>query len=77
VTYAVPEHRAVFSGDVLFQGSIGRTDLPGGDHATLMASIKSLLDAYPDETQVHPGHMGLTTLGQERRTNPFVLELSR
>jgi hydroxyacylglutathione hydrolase len=77
VTYAVAEHHAIFSGDVLFQGSIGRTDLPGGDHGTLMASIKSLLDAYPDETQVHPGHMGLTTLGQERRTNPFVLELSR
>ena len=67
----------LFSGDVLFQGSIGRTDLPGGDHARLLQSISELLAAYPDETVVHPGHMGLTTLGQERATNPFLQALAR
>ena len=75
VTYAVDG--ALFSGDVLFQGSIGRTDLPGGDYATLMQTIASLLDAYPDETKVFPGHMGITTLGTERATNPFLRELTR
>jgi hydroxyacylglutathione hydrolase len=76
VTYAVPAHGALFSGDVLFQGSVGRTDLPGGDWPTLAASIATLLDAFPDETRVYPGHMGLTTLGRERATNPFLQELS-
>ncbi len=77
VTYAIEAERALFSGDVLFQSSIGRTDLPGGDHATLLASIATLLDRYDDETVVHPGHMGLTTLGRERATNPFLAELAR
>jgi len=77
VTYALADENALFSGDVLFQGSVGRVDLPGGDWPTLAASIQSLLDAYPDETVVHPGHMGLTTLGRERATNPFLAELSR
>lgn len=75
VTYAVRGEGALFAGDVLFQGSIGRTDLPGGDYATLMASIKRLLDEHDDATHVFPGHMGVTTLGQERRSNPFVLDL--
>jgi glyoxylase-like metal-dependent hydrolase (beta-lactamase superfamily II) len=75
VTYAIDG--SLFSGDVLFQGSVGRTDLPGGDWPTLARSIQGLLDAHPDDTKVHPGHMGLTTLGQERATNPFVLELAR
>jgi len=75
VTYAIED--ALFSGDVLFQGSVGRTDLPGGDWPTLARSIQQLLDAYPDETRVHPGHMGLTTLGRERATNPFLAELTR
>jgi glyoxylase-like metal-dependent hydrolase (beta-lactamase superfamily II) len=75
VTYSVRDQAALFAGDVLFQGSIGRTDLPGGDHATLMASIGRLLDTHGDETHVFPGHMGVTTLGAERATNPFVLEL--
>ncbi len=66
---------ALLSGDVLFQQSVGRTDLPGGDHATLLASIQTLLDAFPDETVVHPGHMGLTTLGAERAHNPFLADL--
>jgi hydroxyacylglutathione hydrolase len=77
VTYSIGAEEAVFSGDVLFQGSIGRTDLPGGDTGTLMASIAGLLDALPDATAVHPGHMGPTTLGRERATNPFLRELAR
>ena len=76
VTYSVPAEQAVFSGDVLFQGSIGRTDLPGGDTATLMRSLAELLDALPDETIVHPGHMGTTTIGRERATNPFLAQLA-
>jgi hydroxyacylglutathione hydrolase len=76
VSYAVPEHGALFSGDVLFQGSVGRVDLPGGDWPTLLASIESLLDAYSPETTVYPGHMGLTTLGAERASNPFLRELA-
>lgn len=75
VTYALPDEGALFSGDVLFQGSIGRTDLPGADHATLMRSIATLLERFDDAITVCPGHMGVTTLGQERRTNPFVLDL--
>jgi hydroxyacylglutathione hydrolase len=73
VTYAVED--ALFSGDVLFQGSVGRTDLPGGDWATLAKSIAMLLERYPDETTVLPGHMGVTTLGRERASNPFLAEL--
>jgi hydroxyacylglutathione hydrolase len=81
VTYALTSEDdtapALFSGDVLFQSSIGRTDLPGGDHTTLLASIATLLDRFDDETVVHPGHMGLTTLGRERSSNPFLGELAR
>src|SRR6058998_730540 len=77
VTYAVKGEPAIFSGDVLFQGSVGRVDLPGGDGPTLLASIGKLLDDYPDETVVHPGHMGLTTLGAERASNPFLGSLAR
>ena len=72
VTYAVRDEGALFSGDVLFQGSVGRVDLPGADGPTLLASLRTLLDTFPDETVVHPGHMGLTTLGAERATNPFL-----
>ena len=74
VTYAT--ENLILSGDVLFQGSVGRTDLPGSDHATLMRSIATLLDTLPDETHVLPGHMGPTTLGAERATNPFLRELA-
>ena len=76
VTFALAEHGLLFDGDVLFQGSIGRPDLPGGDYATLMTSIAGLLDAYPDDTQVLPGHGPATTLGRERATNPFLHELA-
>jgi hydroxyacylglutathione hydrolase len=77
VTYSVPDEAAIFSGDVLFQGSVGRTDLPGGDWGTLLESIRTLVDAHPSETTVYPGHMGITTLGAERATNPFLAELAR
>ena len=76
VTYAVEGEGALLSGDVLFQGSVGRTDLPGGDTATLMASIAGLLDRFDDDTVVYPGHMGVTTLGRERATNPFLQSLA-
>ena len=76
VSFSIPEHGALFSGDVLFQSSIGRTDLPGGDHQTLMASIADLVAKLPGETRVFPGHMGLTTLAAEQATNPFLQELT-
>jgi glyoxylase-like metal-dependent hydrolase (beta-lactamase superfamily II) len=75
VTYSIPAEKAMFSGDVLFQGSIGRTDLPGCDHDLLMRSIQKLLDTLPDDTGVLPGHMDPTTLGRERQSNPFLREL--
>ncbi|MEZ4588879.1 MAG: MBL fold metallo-hydrolase [Gemmatimonadales bacterium] len=62
----------VLAGDVLFQGSIGRTDLPGGDFDTLISSIREQLLTLPDETRVFSGHGPPTTVGQERRTNPFL-----
>jgi hydroxyacylglutathione hydrolase len=62
----------VFDGDVLFSGSVGRTDLPGGDAPTLMASIQSQLLSLPDSTVVHSGHGPDTTIGVERLTNPFL-----
>jgi glyoxylase-like metal-dependent hydrolase (beta-lactamase superfamily II) len=77
VTFSIPDEQAVFSGDVLFQGSVGRVDLPGGDGPTLMESIRSLVDEHPPETTVYPGHMGITTLGAERASNPFLAELAR
>jgi hydroxyacylglutathione hydrolase len=76
VTYSVRGEDAIFSGDVLFQGSVGRVDLPGGDGPTLLRSIQSLLDSHPDGTTVYPGHMGVTGLGAERATNPFLGSVS-
>jgi glyoxylase-like metal-dependent hydrolase (beta-lactamase superfamily II) len=76
VTYAIADADALFSGDVLFQGSVGRVDLPGGDWPTLLHSIETLVDRYPDEATVYPGHGPLTTLGRERATNPFLRELT-
>ena len=64
----------LFSGDTLFQGSIGRTDLPGGNFEQEMASIVDKLMALPDDTVVLPGHMQETSIGRERQSNPFVLE---
>jgi hydroxyacylglutathione hydrolase len=76
VTYSVRGEDAVFSGDVLFQGSVGRVDLPGGDWGTLVESIRTLIDEHSPETTVYPGHMGITTLGAERASNPFLAELA-
>jgi hydroxyacylglutathione hydrolase len=76
VTYSVRDEDAIFSGDVLFQGSVGRVDLPGGDWPTLARSISALLARFDDDTAVYPGHMGITTLGTERASNPFLAELS-
>ena len=66
--------KTVFSGDVLFQQSIGRTDLPGGDYPTLMHSIRHVLMPLPDDTTVCSGHGALTTIGAERRDNPFLAD---
>ena len=77
VTYSIADEQAVFSGDVLFQGSVGRTDLPGGDWPTLLESIRSLVDSLPEDTTVYPGHMGVTSLGAEQASNPFLAELAR
>ncbi len=80
VTYAIApsgsrEGVSLLSGDVLFQGSVGRVDLPGGDWPTLERSIGGLLRSFAPETVIYPGHMGVTTLGRERDTNPFLTEL--
>ena len=77
VTFSIAAEAAVFSGDVLFQGSVGRVDLPGGDWPTLLGSISQLVESLPPQTTVYPGHMGITTLGDERATNPFLAELAR
>src|SRR2546421_1812150 len=77
VTYSLADEGVVFSGDVLFKGSVGRTDLPGGNWGTLLESIRTLVDPLPEATTVHPGHMSITTLGEERATNPFLVELAR
>ncbi len=62
----------LFVGDTLFAGTIGRTDLPGGDYATLIGSIRSVLLPFGDEARVYPGHGPDTTIGRERRTNPYL-----
>lgn len=72
VSFHLPAHKVVFDGDVLFQGSIGRTDLPGGDTNLLMRTIWEKLMVLPDETQVLSGHGPTTTIGAERRRNPFL-----
>ena len=75
LTYSIPDEAALLSGDVLFQGSVGRVDLPGGDWPTLAQSLQLLVDSHPGETVVYPGHMGLTTLDREVASNPFLAEL--
>jgi glyoxylase-like metal-dependent hydrolase (beta-lactamase superfamily II) len=77
VTYVFPDEGVIASGDVLFQGSVGRTDRPNGDHQTLLDSIATLLERCPDDTIVLPGHSGTTTLGREKATNPFLAEIAR
>jgi glyoxylase-like metal-dependent hydrolase (beta-lactamase superfamily II) len=66
---------ALFSGDLLFAGSVGRVDLPGADWDTLLASVRALVDRYPPETTIYPGHGPATTLGTELARNPFLAEL--
>jgi hydroxyacylglutathione hydrolase len=75
LTYSIPDETAIFSGDVLFQGSVGRVDLPGGDWPTLANSLGLLVDGHPAETVVYPGHMGITTLEREIGSNPFLADL--
>jgi len=75
VTYSIRDEAALFSGDVLFQNSVGRVDLPGGDWDTLLESIRMLVESHPAETTVYPGHMGVTTLSAELASNPFLAEL--
>jgi hydroxyacylglutathione hydrolase len=65
--------KQLFVGDTLFAGSIGRTDLPGGDYDTLIRSIRTVLFSFGDDADVHPGHGPSTTIGHERRTNPFLV----
>jgi glyoxylase-like metal-dependent hydrolase (beta-lactamase superfamily II) len=67
-----PKGKFILSGDVLFNGSIGRTDLPGGHHSTLIKSIKEKMMRLPDDTRVYAGHMDPTSIGKERKTNPFL-----
>jgi len=62
----------IFSGDTLFAGSVGRADFPGGSFADLIEGIKQKLLVFPDDTEVHPGHGPVTTIGEERETNPFL-----
>jgi glyoxylase-like metal-dependent hydrolase (beta-lactamase superfamily II) len=70
--FYLEDHEMLFSGDQLFAGSIGRTDFPYGSHQTLMTSMTEKVMVLPDETRVLPGHGPETTIGQERRTNPFL-----
>ena len=74
VCYQIGEHW--FVGDTLFQGSVGRVDLPGGDWQTLQGSLRALLE-LPDDTPVYPGHGPQTTIGSERKSNPFLKEIHR
>lgn len=70
VTYEIDG--GLFCGDLLFHGSVGRTDFPGGDFGQLLASVKRLVESYPPETRIYPGHMDDTSLGQELKSNPFL-----
>lgn len=73
LSFYIPVEGVVFTGDALFAGSIGRTDLPGGDFKTLIDSIKTKLFTLPAETVVYPGHYGSTTIGREINTNPYFI----
>lgn len=71
-THGPTDRRILIVGDTLFAGSIGRTDLPGGDLETLLRSIREVLFSFPDGTPVYPGHGDATTIGDEKRSNPFL-----
>lgn len=70
--YYIEEENLLFSGDTLFYGSVGRTDLPGGSMGEIVRSLHKLVDSLPEETEVYPGHDTSTTIGYEKRYNPFV-----
>lgn len=70
--YYIEEENILFSGDTLFYGSVGRTDLPGGSMGEIVRSLHKLVDSLPEETEVYPGHDTSTTIGYEKRYNPFV-----
>ena len=72
VSYYFAEEKLLLAGDTLFAGSVGRTDLPGGDMATLMASLRKLT-RLSDDTLVIPGHGAVTTIGEEKAANPFLV----
>ncbi len=74
LSFYMRDQGVVFSGDSLFAGTVGRTDLSGGDHALLIRSIREQLLPLPDDTTVLPGHGEMTTIGQERATNPFLVK---
>ncbi|TQN31253.1 glyoxylase-like metal-dependent hydrolase (beta-lactamase superfamily II) [Haloactinospora alba] len=80
VAYAVSAETertpALFTGDLLFAGGIGRTDFPGGDHAAILRSLRDTCLSRPDDTVVHPGHGPQSTVGRERATNPFLQEIA-
>jgi glyoxylase-like metal-dependent hydrolase (beta-lactamase superfamily II) len=76
VCFHLPEYRVLFDGDVLFKDGIGRADMDGGDHDLLLNSIKTELLPLPDETRVFPGHGPVTTIGDERLTNPSLADLA-
>lgn len=73
ICFYCPEQQFVIGGDVLFRGSIGRTDLPGGNHSQLLESIRTRLFTLPDVVKVYPGHGNSTTIGYEKRSNPFLV----
>lgn len=76
VCFHEPRAKVVFCGDLVFQGSIGRVDLPGASPAAMRASLTRFLEALEDEVVVYPGHMGSTTVGSERHSNPFLVGLA-
>ena len=75
VCFYEPEAKALFCGDLIFQGSIGRVDLPGASPPAMVASLKRIMDELDDDVAIYPGHMGATTVGEERRHNPFILDI--
>ncbi|MFO7734649.1 MAG: MBL fold metallo-hydrolase [bacterium] len=73
VCFYLHEQKILFSGDTLFRNGVGRSDLPGGNHSVLMKSIREKLMNLPDDTDVYPGHMEKTTIGHEKKYNPYII----
>jgi len=71
ICYYFKDQKIIFTGDTLFEGSVGRTDLPGGSHSELIAAIRAKIFTLPDDTTVYPGHGDKTTIGAEKKSNPF------